>query len=428
MKKLLFIFALSSSIVYSQDYKVEKDRIIDLFENLKKFGVNENQGNDRVAYSDFEIQARDYISNKLEKIGAKVYTDFAGNLIAHYNPNNSKLKPILFGSHVDAVPNGGHYDGTAGVIHAIEVLQTVYSKNISLNHPLEVIVFANEEGGLFGSKALAGKINQQTLDVVTVSGYTNAEGVERLGGNVDRIYEVKRNMGDIHAFLEMHIEQGSNLYSSNTDIGIVEGIVGLKWWDVTVKGFANHAGTTPMNQRQDAMIAASKFVLMVNETVNSYEGSQVGTVGRMSAEPGVPNVIPGIVNLSLELRDLSSKKISMIYNKILENTKIIEQETKTKFSFSPIDATGDPALMDKRIINILSDVSDDLGYTSMLMPSGAGHDAQTMALIAPTAMIFAPSKDGISHSPKEYTSFEMLEKTTNVLLNTILKIDKIELN
>ena len=428
MKKLLFIFALSSSIVYSQDYKVEKDRIIDLFENLKKFGVNENQGNDRVAYSDFEIQARDYISNKLKKTGAKVYTDFAGNLIAHYNPNNSKLKPILFGSHVDAVPNGGHYDGTAGVINAIEVLQTVYSKNISLNHPLEVIVFANEEGGLFGSKALAGKINQQTLDVVTISGYANAEGVERLGGNVDRIYEVKRNMGDIHAFLEMHIEQGSNLYSSNTDIGIVEGIVGLKWWDVTVKGFANHAGTTPMNQRQDAMIAASKFVLMVNETVNSYEGSQVGTVGRMSAEPGVPNVIPGIVNLSLELRDLSSKKISMIYNKILENTKIIEQETKTKFSFSPIDATGDPALMDKRIINILSDVSDDLGYTSMLMPSGAGHDAQTMALIAPTAMIFAPSKDGISHSPKEYTSFEMLEKTTNVLLNTILKIDKIELN
>ena len=428
MKKLLFIFALSSSIVYSQDYKVEKDRIIDLFENLKKFGVNENQGNDRVAYSDFEIKARDYISNKLKKTGAKVYTDFAGNLIAHYNPNNSKLKPILFGSHVDAVPNGGHYDGTAGVIHAIEVLQTVYSKNISLNHPLEVIVFANEEGGLFGSKALAGKINQQTLDVVTVSGYTNAEGVERLGGNVDRIYEVKRNMGDIHAFLEMHIEQGSNLYSSNTDIGIVEGIVGLKWWDVTVRGFSNHAGTTPMNQRQDAMIAASKFVLMVNETVNSYEGSQVGTVGRMSAEPGVPNVIPGIVNLSLELRDLSSKKISMIYNKILENTKIIEQETKTKFSFSPIDATGDPALMDKRIINILSDVSDDLGYTSMLMPSGAGHDAQTMALIAPTAMIFAPSKDGISHSPKEYTSFEMLEKTTNVLLNTILKIDKIELN
>ena len=428
MKKILIIYILSCSFIFSQEYRVEKDRIIDLFENLKKFGVNENQGNDRVAYSDFEIQARDYISKKLEKTGAKVYTDFAGNLIAHYNPNNSNLKPILFGSHIDAVPNGGHYDGTAGVINAIEVLQTVHAKNISLNHPLEVVVFSNEEGGLFGSKALAGKINQQTLDVMTISGYTNGEGVERLGGNVDRIYEVKRNMGDIHAFLEMHIEQGNNLYSSNTDVGIVEGIVGLKWWDVTVTGTTNHAGTTPMNQRQDALIAASKFILMVNETVNSYEGSQVGTVGRISAEPGVPNVIPGIVNLSLELRDLSSKKISIIYNNILENTKIIEQETKTKFSFSPIDATGDPALMDRRIINIITEVSDDLGYTSMLMPSGAGHDSQTMALIAPTAMIFAPSKDGISHSPKEYTDFEMLEKTTNVMLNTILKIDKIELN
>ena len=428
MKKILIIYILSCSFIFSQEYRVEKDRIIDLFENLKKFGVNENQGNDRVAYSDFEIQAREYISKKLEKTGAKVYTDFAGNLIAHYNPNNSNLKPILFGSHIDAVPNGGHYDGTAGVINAIEVLQTVHAKKISLNHPLEVIVFSNEEGGLFGSKAIAGKINQQTLDVLTISGYTNAEGVERLGGNVDRIYEVKRNMGDIHAFIEMHIEQGSNLYSSNTDIGIVDGIVGLKWWDVTVKGFSNHAGTTPMNQRQDAMIAASKFVLMVNETVNSYEGSQVGTVGRISAEPGVPNVIPGIVNLSLELRDLSSQKISMIYNKILENTKIIEQETKTKFSFNPIDATGDPALMDRRIINLISEVSDDLGYTSMLMPSGAGHDSQTMALISPTAMIFAPSKDGISHSPKEYTNFEMLEKTTNVMLNTILKIDKVKLD
>ena len=429
MKNLLLIFALSCSIVYSQDYKVEKDRIIDLFENLKKFGVNENQGNDRVAYSDYEIQARDYISKKLEKTGARVYTDFAGNLIAHYNPNNSILKPILFGSHVDAVPNGGHYDGVAGVIHAIEVLQTVHSKNISLNHPLEVIVFSNEEGGLFGSKALVGRINQQTLDVVNISGYTNAEGINRLGGNADRIFEVKRNVGDIHAFLEMHIEQGNNLYNSNTDIGIVEGIVGLKWWDVTVTGTTNHAGTTPMNQRQDAMIAASKFVLMVNEIVNSYEGSQVGTVGRISAEPGVPNVIPGIVNLSLELRDLSSKKISMIYNKIIENSKIIEQETKTKFSFSPIDAvTGDPALMDRRIINIISGVTDDLGYSSMFMPSGAGHDAQSMALIAPTAMIFAPSKDGISHSPKEYTDFEMLEKTTNVMLNTILKIDKLKLD
>ena len=428
MKKYLLIYLLTINFLAAQNYEVDKDRIIDLFENLKQFGVNENQGNDRVAYSNFDINAREYISEKLEKIGAIVYTDFAGNLIAKYNPHNSNLKPISFGSHIDAVPNGGHYDGPVGVISAIEVLQKIDFDKIILDHPLELIVFSNEEGGVFGSRALAGKIDENTLEVVTASGFTNGEGVNRIGGNTERIFEVKRDKGDIHAFLEIHIEQGNNLYGSNTDIGIVEGIVGLKWWDVTVNGLSNHAGTTPMNQRQDAMIAAAKFVLMVNETVNSYDGTQVGTVGRISAEPGVPNVIPGTVKLSLELRDLSSKKISMIYEKILENTKNIEEDTKTTFSFSPIDATGDPALMDTRITKIIGEVSDDLGYSSLFMPSGAGHDAQNMAIIAPTAMIFTPSKDGISHNPKEYTDFDMIKRATDVLLNTIIKIDKLDLD
>lgn len=428
MKKSLIIYLLSLNFLVAQIHEVEKDRIIDIFENLKQLGVNENQGNDRVAYSDFDIEARKYLSKKLEKIGAEVYTDFAGNLIAIYNPYNSNLKPISFGSHIDAVPNGGHYDGQVGVIASIEVLQTINSKNIKFNHPLEFIIFSNEEGGVFGSRALAGKINNETLEVLTVSGYTNREGVNRIGGKSDRIFEVKREMGDIHAFVEMHIEQGNNLYSKSLDIGIVEGIVGLKWWDVKIEGFSNHAGTTPMNQRQDAMIAAAKFILIVNETVNSFDGAQVGTVGRISAKPGVPNVIPGIVNLSLELRDLNSEKISMIYNEILKKIKTIEEETKTTFSFSPIDATGDPALMDQRLMNILKEVSSDLGYTNMVLPSGAGHDAQDMALIAPSAMIFVPSVDGISHSPKEFTEFEMIFKGANVLLNSLKKIDKTKLD
>ena len=428
MKKSLIIYLLSLNFLIAQIHEVEKDRIIDIFENLKQLGVNENQGNDRVAYSDFDIEARKYLSKKLEKIGAEVYTDFAGNLIAIYNPYNSNLKPISFGSHIDAVPNGGHYDGQVGVIASIEVLQTINSKNIKFNHPLEFIIFSNEEGGVFGSRALAGKINNETLEILTVSGYTNREGVNRIGGKSDRIFEVKREMGDIHAFVEMHIEQGNNLYSKSLDIGIVEGIVGLKWWDVKIEGFSNHAGTTPMNQRQDAMIAAAKFILIVNETVNSFDGAQVGTVGRISAKPGVPNVIPGIVNLSLELRDLNSEKISMIYNEILKKIKTIEEETKTTFSFSPIDATGDPALMDQRLMNILKEVSSDLGYTNMVLPSGAGHDAQDMALIAPSAMIFVPSVDGISHSPNEFTEFEMIFKGANVLLNSLKKIDKTKLD
>ena len=427
MNRYFLIYLFGLNLIFAQNYEVDKGRITNLFENLKTFGVNDNQGNDRVAYSNFDIQAREFIKDKLEKIGVIVKTDFAGNLVGIYNPQNSVLKPISFGSHIDAVPNGGHYDGQVGVIASIEVLQSIYDQKITFNHPLELLIFSNEEGGVFGSRALAGKINNETLEVKTASGYTNREGVDRLGGNSDRIFEVKRNYGDIHAFIEMHIEQGSNLFNEKIDIGIVEGIVGLKWWDVKITGFANHAGTTPMNQRQDAAIAAAKFILMVNETVRSIEGSQVGTVGRMSAMPGVPNVIPGEVNLSLELRDLSANKISSIYNQIIGNTKQIEQETNTSFTFNTIDATGDPALMDKRLMSIIKDISDEFGYSSKVMPSGAGHDAQDMALISPSAMIFVPSKDGISHSPQEFTDIEMIKKGANVLLNTLIKIDNIKI-
>ncbi len=424
---LLLLFFVSSNLS-GQNYKVDNSRIETNFYNLKKFGNNANEGNDRVAYSNFDIQARIYLKDKLKSLGAKVHTDFAGNVIAFYEGNKQNLKPISFGSHIDAVPNGGHYDGQVGVIASIEVLETIISKNIKLDHPLEMIIFSNEEGALLGSRALAGKINEGTLMVKTVSGYTNGEGVNRIGGDSNKIFEVKRAQGDIHAFLEMHIEQGNKLYKNNIDIGIVEGIVGLKWWDVNIYGFANHAGTTPMSERKDGMIAAAQFILMVNKVVNSFEGAQVGTVGRIAAKPGVPNVIPGFVNLSLELRDLSSKKIQDMFNLINQNAKIIAQKTSTKIEFEPIDATGDPALMDKRIMNIIKEASEDFKYSAQVMPSGAGHDAQDMALIAPTAMIFVPSRDGISHSPEEFTSFEMIYKGANVLLNTIVELDKTKLD
>ena len=428
MKKILLLSFLFICPNLSSQYKVDKSRIESIFYNLKKYGNNANEGNDRVAYSDFDIQARNYLSEKLKSIGAKVHTDFAGNLIAFYEGANQNLKPISFGSHIDAVPNGGHYDGQVGVIAGIEVLETIISQNIELDHPLELIIFSNEEGALLGSRALAGKIDEGTLMVKSASGYTNGEGVNRIGGDSNRIFQVKRSPGDIHAFLEIHIEQGNNLYRDNIDIGIVEGIVGLKWWDVNIYGFANHAGTTPMDQRKDGMIAAAQFILMVNKVVNSFEGAQVGTVGRIMAKPGVPNVIPGFVNLSLELRDLSSTKIQDMFNVINQNSKIIAQKTSTKIEFSPIDATGDPALMDTRMMNIINQTSRGLGYSTLVMPSGAGHDAQDMALIAPTAMIFVPSRDGISHSPEEFTSFEMIYKGANVLLNTIIELDKINLD
>jgi N-carbamoyl-L-amino-acid hydrolase len=381
--------------------------------------MNEKGGNDRLAFSDYDIQARIYLTGYLKDLGLKVYTDAAGNLIAKRGGKKNSLSPILFGSHIDAVPNGGHYDGDVGVMAGIEVLEALIENNIQTKHPLELIIFSNEEGAIFGSRALAGKIDQATLAVQTASGYTNGEGITRIGGDPENV---------IHAFLELHIEQGNVLYKNNLDIGVVEGIVGLKWWDVEIKGLTNHAGTTPMNDRKDAMIAAAQFILAVNEIITGIDGAQVGTVGRIAAFPGAPNVIPGKVITSLEIRDLDAAKIKILFEKVEARAHEIGKATQTIFEFKPIDATAEPALTDIRIQDIIRQNAIDLNYSYKTMPSGAGHDAQDMAVITPTGMIFVPSVNGISHAPEEFSTPEAIAKGANVLLQSILDLDNISFN
>jgi N-carbamoyl-L-amino-acid hydrolase len=275
-----------------------------------------------------------------------------------------------------------------------------------------------------GSRALVGDLKEDALTVVNSTGFTMREGINRIGGDADRIAEVERPEGSLAAFLELHIEQGGILDREQIDIGVVEGIVGIKWWDVSIQGFANHAGTTPMGLRKDALLAAAKFIVAVNEVTNSFDGKQVGTVGRISALPGAPNVIPGEVVLSLEIRDLSSEKIIDLFRAMLERAKDIENETGTEFTFTPIDATSAPALTDPRIQALITEEVKALGLSSKQMQSGAGHDAQDMAKIVPVGMIFVPSVNGISHSPKEYTFPEDMANGANVLLRTLLAIDK----
>ncbi|WP_332912137.1 hydantoinase/carbamoylase family amidase [Algoriphagus boritolerans] len=219
------------------------------------------------------------------------------------------------------MPNGGDYDGPIGSLGAIEVVKTLTENGIETEHPLEVIIFTNEEGGVVGSRALVGALSQEALQVVSSSGLTQYEGIKALGGNPDRIPELKRNKGELASFLELHIEQGGNLYTEKLDIGVVEGIVAIEWWEFSFLGKANHAGTTPMKMRKDPMLPAAKFVLAVNEIVTSYEGNQVGTVGKIQAFPGAGNVIPGAVKVNLEIRDLSSEKIWEIYSEIEKRAK-----------------------------------------------------------------------------------------------------------
>ncbi|WP_222982274.1 Zn-dependent hydrolase [Flagellimonas meishanensis] len=421
---LLTFFGLN--VVLAQEFlpKVDQTRLENRIFQLAQFGIQENGETERVAFSDADIAARQWVIKIMEDLGLDVRIDFAGNIIGRREANDNSKKPISFGSHIDRVPNGGNYDGCVGSMAALEVIETLNENQIETAHPLEVIIFPNEEGGVMGSRAMSGSLGKAALKVVNSTGYSMGEGIMRIGGDTTRIAEVVRPKGSMAAFLELHIEQGGILEKEKLEIGIVEGIVGLNWWDVVFTGFANHAGTTPMDARQDALLAAAKFIVAVNEVTNSFEGSQVGTVGRIKAEPGAPNVIPGKVVASLEIRDLSSEIIDNVFQAIKTEAEKIAAESEVKIEFFSLDTTAEPALTDPNIKKEIEIVSKALGLSFKYMPSGAGHDAQDMARIAPTGMIFVPSKGGISHSPKEFTSAEDMANGANVLMNTIIALDQ----
>jgi N-carbamoyl-L-amino-acid hydrolase len=408
---------------FQTQLRVNGQRITDHILALAEFGKNPQGGVSRVAYSDADKQGREYVLGLMREAKLEVRIDAAGNLIGRRAGSGSSLAPLLIGSHIDSVPEGGNYDGVVGSLGAIEVAQTLAERKVTLRHPLEVVIFQNEEGGLIGSRAMDGELTEKELDLVSRSGKTIREGIKFIGGDPARLGEVRRKKGDIAAYLELHIEQGGNLDSEKINIGVVEGIVGINWWDVTIEGFANHAGTTAMNNRQDALLAAAKFIEAVNRIVTSAPGRQVGTVGRINAFPGAPNVIPGKVVLSLELRDLDAAKIKMLYDRVYAEAQSIAAASRTKFDFKEINVNI-PAPTDPRIRSLIWESARDLGLSTKSMPSGAGHDAQDMARLGPVGMIFIPSVGGISHSPREFSHPSDIANGANVLLYTLLKLDK----
>ena len=240
---------------------------------------------------------------------------------------------------------------------------------------------------------------------------------------LDQLAAARRQPGSIAGYFELHIEQGGSLEREKIDIGVVEGIVGILHSDVTIEGFANHAGTTPMDQRRDALLSAARFIEKVNQIVTSVPGRQVGTVGWIKVEPGAYNVIPGKVVLGLELRDLDEKKFVGLFQRIRAAAEDLGKLNQTRFSFTD-PVTSHPALTDKSFQKLIDDTARSLGFTTKVMPSGAGHDAQEIARIGPVGMIFIPSIGGISHSPKEFSRPQDIENGANVLLQTVLAFDE----
>jgi N-carbamoyl-L-amino-acid hydrolase len=389
---------------------------------LATFGANAAGGIDRVAFSDANVEALEWVAGLLTEAGFITEIDLAGNLIARKAGTDPELPPLMFGSHIDSVPGGGNYDGQVGSMGSVEAATTLAETGYASRHPLEVAIFSNEEGGKTGSRALVGEVEAFELDIETASGFSIGEGLKRLGGDPNRLAEARRPHGSLAAFLELHIEQGAVLDADGIDIGVVEGIVGIMRWNVTVDGVTNHAGTTPMDRRADAMVGAARFVDLVHRTARETPGRQVATVGRLIAEPGVPNVIPGRVTATLEIRDLSMDGIERLFDAIRGRTESIATEAHTTFSFDRF-YTSRAAPTDERIQERVADAALELGLSARGMPSGAGHDAQSIALIAPVGMIFVPSVAGISHAPEEHTAAADVTNGANVLLHTLLAID-----
>src|SRR6185295_662681 len=270
-------------------------------------------GVSRTAYSDADVDGRRYVMAEMTAAGLQPRIDPAGNIFARRDGREASLPPILFGSHIDSVPGGGNFDGDLGSLSALGVLDALAAADMRTRHPLEMVLWAHEESFAFGrglacSRIVAGDFTPSDLDEVW-NGVRRADAIRKIGGNPDRIAEAQRPKGSHHCYLELHIEQGGTLERADIPIGVVEGIVAIDKYDATVTGFANHAGTTPIAERHDALLAAAHLTVAVREAVTRTPGRQVGTVGHIEVTPNSPNVIPGVARLSVELRDLSQSKL-----------------------------------------------------------------------------------------------------------------------
>ncbi len=407
-----------------RELRVNGARVNQHLADLSQYGRNPEGGVSRVSFSDADIAGREFAMRIMREADLDVRIDPVGNIIGTRAGTIPDAKPILFGSHIDSVPNGGNYDGDLGSLSAIEAAHTIAEAGYRNRHPLDVVIWCDEESGLTGSRGYVGLISEDELHSPGRDGVPLAEKIARIGGDPERLAAAKHKPGSVAAYLELHVEQGNILHEEGVQIGVVEGIVGIHRYDVTIEGFANHAGTTPMNRRRNAMLTAAELVLAVDRIVKAMPGAQVGTVGRLLVEPGAPNVVPGRVRLTVELRDLKTETIETLWRQIGAELEELAQKHDTPATWTREHANVDPALSDPAIRELIADSAGSLGLSYKHMPSGAGHDAQTLARICPMGMLFVPSVDGISHSPKEFTRPEDVENGANVLLQSVLRLDQ----
>ncbi|PZV03581.1 MAG: Zn-dependent hydrolase [Leptolyngbya sp.] len=405
-----------------QTLSINGKRLNQSIDDLAQIGQLNNGGICRLAFSLEDFQGRELVRRWMVEAGLSTCIDTAGNLIGRRS-GRTNAPAIATGSHIDTVPCGGKFDGNLGVLAGIEVARTLQENNITLDHPFEVIVFADEEDTMVGGRAMAGTASLKVADYHRKDGRPIDECVNAAGGNWDQLSLAKRTRDDICAFVELHVEQGGVLETAQKQIGVVQGIVGMQRYQIHITGRPNHAGTTPMDQRQDALVAAAQVVLTVNRLGNRPPKQQVATVGALQVWPNADNIVPGQVQCSIDVRDLNQYVINDLIDDLKEELRLIAQNTDTQIEIVPqLNVPPSPAA--DHIQTIIAEVSSNLGLSHVPMPSRAGHDALEMGRFTDMGMIFVPSAGGFSHSEVEYTTPEECVNGANVLIEAVLRLDR----
>lgn len=408
-----------------------RKRLEENFEKMAQIGALDDGGFMRLAFTDEDWQGRDFVISLMKQAGLTVRVDAFGNVIGRREGINPQADVVMAGSHVDSVPHGGNFDGVAGVLGAIEALQCLEEKGERNYHPIEIVVFMAEESSRFGvatlgSRAFCGELSRHHLEQYRDSqGVSLAQALRHRGLQPENIGQA-RYQGKIKAFLELHIEQGKVLETTGTRIGIVTGIAAPTRLRVIATGQADHSGATPMNMRRDALTAAAEIILQVEKLAGAeVRQGVVGTTGIVKAEPGVMNVIPGRVELGVDIRGISQDSKARVIKGLLE--RIDEIKERRHVGMEIITLTDEtPVALSPDVVQILQDICREQHYSSMLMPSGAGHDAMHMAALAKTGMVFIPCRGGISHNPAEWSGPDDIAAGTEVLLAAIRKLARQE--
>lgn len=386
------------------------------------------QGMQRLAFTPDDVAARELTLALMSRAGMETGIDPGGNIIARKSGASSDLPAIALGSHIDTVPNGGKYDGALGVLGAIEAVRTLTDQGIELRHPVEVLVFTNEEGTrfkrwLFGSRAMAGLLEEEDRTAVDGEGVLMSSRLAGIGGNMSRVYQAGRARDELAAYFELHIEQGPTLHQSGTPIGVVTGITGRWVYGVEVTGTANHAGTTPMSARHDALVSASRLVLEVQSLASELEICRVGTAGNIQSYTNAVNVIPGRISLGVEFRDVDMDALSAADAEFRLRAAAIATADGVSIDIQRFENT-ESAPIKPKMQELVAAAAAQTGLACQRLPSGAGHDAQAMAAITEAAMIFVPSVNGVSHAPDEFSTQEDCVNGAQVLLNLLLLADQ----